>query len=108
MNHSITRDTYKGAKMKLFSLSYFVITRKIDLNMQIIEEEKNLILWSDKVTSEEQTFLLKAIHDISFKPSRNQYKILYLHTNRGVFSFVVKDNPEEMIRLIKSRLKDYQ
>ncbi|WP_449598294.1 hypothetical protein [Niallia sp. Marseille-Q9988] len=93
--------------MKIFSLSYFVITRKIDLHIQIEEEEKTLILWSDRVTSEEQTFPLNAIHDISFKPSPNCYKILYLHTNRGVFSFVVKDNPEEMIRQIKSRLEDY-
>lgn len=94
--------------MKIFSLSYFVVTRKIDLNIQIMEEEKSLILWSDRVTSEEHTFHLNAIHDISFKPSPNRYKMLYLHTNRGVFSFVVKDNPEEMIRLIKSRLEDYR
>ncbi|CAI9390377.1 hypothetical protein BACSP_02805 [Bacillus sp. T2.9-1] len=93
--------------MKIFSLSYFVITRKIDLHIQIEEEEKTLILWSDRVTSEKHTFPLNAIHDISFKPSPNRYKILYLHTNRGVFSFVVKDNPEEMIRQIKSRLEDY-
>ena len=93
--------------MKLYSLSYFVIKRKIDLNMQIIEEEKSLVLWNDRVTSEEQTFYLNIIHDISFKPSSNQYKILYLHTNRGVYSFVVKENPQEMIHLIKSRLKDY-
>lgn len=94
--------------MKIFSLSYFVFTRKIDLNIQILEEEKSLILWSDRITSEEHTFHLNAIHDISFKPSKNQYKILYLHTNRGVFSFFVKDNPEEMMRLIKSHMEDYQ
>ncbi|WP_312098965.1 hypothetical protein [Niallia sp.] len=94
--------------MKIFSLSYFVVTRKMDLNIQIIEEEKNLILWSDRVTSDEHTFHLNVIHDISFKPSSNRYKMLYLHTNRGVFSFIVKDNPEEMIRLIKSRIEGYQ
>ena len=91
--------------MKIFSLSYFIVTRKMDLNIQIMEEEKSLILWSDKVTSDEHTFHLNAIHDISFKRSSNRYKMLYLHTNRGVFSFIVKDNPEEMIRLIKSRIE---
>ncbi|CAM5733572.1 hypothetical protein HRF69_13225 [Bacillus circulans] len=93
--------------MKIFSLSYFVVTRKIDLNMEIIEEEKSLDLWSDRVTSAEQTFHLHTIHDISFKPSSNQYKMLYLHTNRGVYSFVIKDNPEEMIRLIRRQIADY-
>ncbi|HWJ79148.1 MAG TPA: hypothetical protein VNR61_13865 [Niallia sp.] len=87
-------------------LSYYVITRKIDFIEQIIEEtEEKLILHKDKVTSAKKIFPLKTIHDISYKQSINTYKILYLHTNQGVFSFFIKDNPEPWIDSIKGRIQ---
>ena len=90
-------------------LSYYVITRKIDFNEQVIEEtQKDLTFDQDKITSAEQIFPLHTIHDISYKQSINKYKMLYLHTNQGVFSFVIKDNPTEWIARIKDRLQKYK
>lgn len=87
--------------------AYYVVTRKIDYSGQLsIEIEKKLILDEDKITSGEQIFPLNTIYDISYKQSINTYKILYLHTNHGVYSFVIKDDPEEWIELIKEKINN--
>ncbi|KAB7672511.1 hypothetical protein [Bacillus sp. B1-b2] len=87
--------------------SYYVITRTIDYSGQLSTEiEKTLILQDDKISSAEKTFPLDTIYDISYKQSINTYKILYLHTNHGVYSFVIKDDPEEWIELIKEKLNN--
>jgi len=86
-------------------LAYYVVTRRIELNRQVIDEvEKSLILYSDKIMAEKAAFHLEAVHDISVKKTNNLYQILYLHTNKGVFSFIIKEDPADFICQVKGKL----
>lgn len=92
----------------IYSLPYYEVIRKIDVNIQLVEEvERQLTLLEDRVTTVNDTFSLEIIYDVSFKHSKNTYKMLYLHTNRGVFSFVVKEYPGEFIQQMKQKLSAY-
>ncbi|MBE0317734.1 MULTISPECIES: hypothetical protein [Bacillaceae] len=87
-------------------LAYYVVTRRIEFNMQVIDEvEKCLILSSDKIKTENAAFYLESVYDISVKKTNNLYQILYLHTNKGVFSFIVKEDPADFIRQVKGKLR---
>ncbi|TRZ36060.1 hypothetical protein CEQ21_10705 [Niallia circulans] len=86
-------------------LAYYVVTRRIEFNRQVVQEIKqSLILCSDRIMAEENVFQLEIVYDISVKKTNNLYQMLYLHTNKGVFSFIIKDDPAEFIRNVKGRL----
>jgi len=90
--------------MEQASLMYYVITRKIELAQQcIVEEEKKMVVYEDKIVADNRSFSLNAVLDISFKSTLNEYDILYLHTNSGIFSFLIKDNPKEFIQMVKAK-----
>lgn len=63
----------------------------------LIEIEENLVLYKDKVISASDYFHLQDVLDMSFKSISGDSGFLYLHTNRGVFSFHTKTNPVEFI-----------
>jgi len=86
-------------------LAYYVVTRRIEFNRQVVQEIKqSMILCSDRIMAEETVFQLEIVYDISVKKTNNLYQMLYLHTNKGVFSFIIKDDPAEFIRHVKGRL----
>lgn len=45
----------------------------------------------------ETTFELCEIYDMSFRKLTNELGILYLHTNKGLFPFKVKEEPLRFI-----------
>jgi hypothetical protein len=81
---------------------YYVVTRKIEQNVQSADEtEHELLLFEERVKCSSKTFLMRDIYDVSFK-SLNQGKgFLYLHTHQGVFSFYVKQDPYPFIQAFK-------
>ena len=90
----------------LISHPYVKVNRKIKNNEQhLIEIEESLVLYRDKVISASDYFRLQDILDMSFKSLSGESGFLYLHTNRGVFSFHTKTNPEEFIHFYQ-RLKE--
>ncbi|PKG23018.1 hypothetical protein [Niallia nealsonii] len=90
--------------MEKISLVYYVITRKIEFTEQrIIEEEKKIILYDDKIMADNRIFYLHTVSDVSFKRTTNEYDMLYLHTLSGVFSFLIKDNPKKFMRMVKEK-----
>ncbi|MBU9713793.1 hypothetical protein [Evansella tamaricis] len=66
-----------------------------------VEKKCWLKLYEDRVVTETKEFLLNTIIDISFKIIRGQEGFLYLHTNQGVFTYNVKDDPKEFIQCFK-------
>lgn len=63
-----------------------------------------LSLYSYKIETETHTFQLEHILDISYKPFSGNSGLLYLHTNQGVFTFLIETNPKEFINAAKNLL----
>ncbi|MFP3844191.1 hypothetical protein [Priestia filamentosa] len=84
---------------------YIHITKKIKHNRQEYEElEYQLELYEDKIVAGAEQFAIKAVLDISYRITTKSYGFLYLHTTKGVFSYLVKENPQLFIRHCKEKL----
>ncbi|MFC5604529.1 hypothetical protein [Sporosarcina koreensis] len=92
-------------KESISSLPYFIIERSINwFEQKHSQSTRTLLLYEESITSSDQTFSLDHVHDVSYRPFSNGTGLFYLHTNRGVFTFGVKENPHEFIKSYK-RLK---
>ncbi|WP_026584076.1 hypothetical protein [Bacillus sp. J33] len=81
---------------------FIVVKRTIDWNQQhYLEQEHHLYLYEDRIISPTEKFLLDEVWDMSFRASNSDIGFLYLHTNRGLFSFQVKSEPSQFINLYK-------
>ncbi|WP_240793429.1 hypothetical protein [Psychrobacillus vulpis] len=90
--------------MREHSIIYIEIERQIDFyyQMQQIEKHFELLLNMDGIMSARHQFELGHVHDISHKPFSFGGGILYLHTNQGVFSYKIQDNPSLFIDAFKT------
>ncbi|MCD5323272.1 MULTISPECIES: hypothetical protein [Pontibacillus] len=87
----------------LYRHPYYCVTRSIKDGQQLYEEEElYLILSEDKITTNSNVFMLEHVFDLSYRKTAELYGFLYLHTNKGVFSFNVKHAPDELIRTFRS------
>ncbi|WP_232299544.1 hypothetical protein [Pontibacillus chungwhensis] len=87
----------------LYRHSYYCVTRSIHNGQQLYQEEEcYLILSEDKITTDRNVFDLKHVFDMSYKDTVGLYGFLYLHTNKGVFSYNVKHAPDELIQIFHS------
>jgi hypothetical protein len=92
-------------KESIASLTYFTIERSIDwFEQKHMQTTRTLLLYEESIASSDQTFSLEHVHDISYRKFSNGTGLFYLHTNRGVFTYGVHDNPSEFINSYK-RLK---
>lgn len=83
---------------KLFLQSYIKTRRIIENEQQhYLEEAHELTLYEDKIISSSEQFLLQDVLDISYRSTSDEIGLLYLHTNRGVFTFNVRTNPTPFI-----------
>ncbi|MFZ0369724.1 MAG: hypothetical protein WAM07_08980 [Halobacillus sp.] len=70
-------------------------TRVIKDNQQVYtEEQSTLDLYESEVITPTETYRLKDIFDVSYKPFSDSYGLLYLHTIKGVKTYMVKESPE--------------
>jgi hypothetical protein len=65
----------------------------MDGTQVIIHEEQQLKMYKDKIMTSVTTFDFCDILDMSYRKLTNELGILYLHTNRGLFPFKVKEEP---------------
>ncbi|MCC3355461.1 hypothetical protein [Bacillus sp. REN16] len=76
---------------------YIVILRKIEWNEQkYIETQHQLRLFEDRILSSANEFQLDNVYDVSHRTS-----FLYLHTNQGVFSYQIKEDPIKFMNAFK-------
>ncbi|GLB59967.1 hypothetical protein [Cytobacillus sp. NCCP-133] len=89
--------------MKLIaSHPFIIVSRTIDWNQQqYIEQKHYLHLYEDHIISPTEKFLLDEVWDMSYRSSNSDIGFLYLHTNRGLYSFHVKSEPRQFISLYK-------
>lgn len=86
----------------LSTLHYTVVERVIENFQQLHKKNQHtLILTTTEIQSNEKTFQLNALFDVSYKPFSNGQGFLYLHTCEGVFSFVISSNPQQFIQTFK-------
>lgn len=87
----------------IHSQSYVTVSRKIDNNQQLyIRTLAHLHLYDDRIVTENQSFPLSNVFDISFKSFSSNNGFLYLHTNQGVFAYSVESNPGLLIQIFKN------
>ena len=82
-------------------VEYFIENFK-QKRIQIVHD---LSLSFDTVKSNTHLFQLEHVLDISYKGFSTGGGHLYLHTNQGVFAFVIKKDPKDFIQAYK-RLKN--
>lgn len=83
-------------------LTYYKVFRQIDIiEQKYIEQERNMHLYENKITTYSRQFPLEHIYDITFKKFHDEGGIVYLHTNHGVYSYPVKSSPDYFIQKYK-------
>ncbi|EDL65802.1 hypothetical protein BSG1_16140 [Bacillus sp. SG-1] len=89
-------------KHLITSHPYYVVTRKIEDHIQSSEEtEHELRMYTERIDCSTKTFLMKNVFDVSYKSLNPEQGFLYLHTNQGVHSFHVKQDPRPFIQAYK-------
>lgn len=77
---------------------YIQVVRKIEWNEQkFIETHHQLRLFHDRIITTDEEFMLEQVLDMSYRTN-----FLYLHTDRGLFSYNVKENPNHFIYSYKN------
>lgn len=81
---------------------FIKVLREIDGNEQkYLEKNYSLYLYETKVVTPFHTFKINSIFDVSYRKTKNNtYGTLYLHTNQGVFPYIVCQEPDEFLKQI--------
>lgn len=90
---------------KISSISYSRTEKYIEkFEQKYSMHTYTLSLYYYKIVTEAHTFELEIISDISYKPFSTSGGLLYLHTNEGVFTYILENDPEIFINAVKERL----
>ncbi|WP_227394609.1 hypothetical protein [Jeotgalibacillus aurantiacus] len=86
-----------------------MITRKIEWEEQkIIEHEKFLQLYDDKLSDEINDFFLHEILDLSYREGSRNFGLLYVHTTKGLYPYKVREHPASFIEKVEGHLKEWK
>ena len=81
---------------------YVIIERNITNQRQTCTALRHeLILFETKITSHQREYSLQNVYDLSYKIISGEEGFLYLHTNQGVFSYIVRTDPSMFIKEFK-------
>lgn len=91
----------------LASQSYVKIEREVTSIKQVdTEDKRTLYLYPDRIVSKHRVFPIEEVSDISYRQFGQQNGLLYLHTNRGLFSYTVKSPPDDFLNTFKKHFKE--
>src|SRR5699024_3196122 len=68
-------------------------------------DKRNLYLYKDKLVTAYRTFNLDNVFDISYKVIQGKGRILFVHTNHGVYTYTLETSPSSFISAFK-RIKN--
>lgn len=78
---------------------YYKVQREVSGTEQVTyEDDRNLYLYRDKIVTHYREFPIGDVFDMSFRPMGESGGLLYLHTKYGVYSYLVKEVPDDFIR----------
>ncbi len=90
----------------IFSQPFVIVERKIERTGQrTIEEEHTIELYVDRIRAGQEDFALGDVFDVSYRFTSALYGFLYLHTNRGVVSYIIKKDPSIFIEEYKKLIQ---
>ncbi|MBM7583847.1 hypothetical protein JOC86_000384 [Bacillus pakistanensis] len=82
--------------------SYHKTIKKLSNNQLVYQRfEYKLELYKTGIITYSDSFPLHSVLDISFKPFTNGKGFMYLHTDRGLYSYHVSTEPKEFINEFK-------
>ncbi|CAJ1314120.1 hypothetical protein [Paenibacillus nuruki] len=89
---------------------YYKVERKIErkndgLEQQHWIDERMLILYQDRVTTHRREFAILDVFDMSYRTFSDGEGFFYLHTRKGVFSYMIREDPSLFIQAFKEYAK---
>ncbi|WP_110929612.1 hypothetical protein [Bacillus massiliglaciei] len=81
---------------------YFKIVREVTgLEQKTRKSYREMYLDDQKLVTKYREFPREKVLDMSFKRMGDSGGILYLHTDHGVYSYNVEEDPEEFMKAFK-------
>ncbi|NMM51115.1 hypothetical protein [Paenibacillus aquistagni] len=74
----------------------------IDFEQKSIVHHCELIIYTDRIKTDRHEFPMKEVFDMSYKQVGGGEGFLYLHTVFGVYSYMLKDHPAEVLKVYRS------
>ncbi|UCZ54221.1 hypothetical protein LGQ02_05520 [Bacillus shivajii] len=85
------------------SQPYIKVVREIQGLEQVnIEEPRMIYLYEDRIVTEHREFPFHTMFDMSFRQLVGDEGMLYFHTSKGVYSYLIKTDPTEFIQCFKA------
>ena len=86
----------------LSSITYIDTERSIEAGeMKVVETERNIDLYKDTLITPGTQFHVANVWDISYKSFSSEARLLYLHTHRGVLTYMVYTDPDKFVKTFK-------
>ncbi len=79
------------------------ITNSIE--QKTIELERTIKMTEEKITTAHREFKFEHVFDVSYRSMIREEGLLYLHTSKGVYSYMVKEDPADFIEAFKRMQK---
>lgn len=90
--------------MRLIAMQpYQKVIREFDrISQQIRVEDREMVLYEEKIQTQHREFSIDQVWDITFRKMGSSGEgLMYLHTTKGVFPYTVSDHPESFIASFK-------
>ncbi|MBT2216381.1 hypothetical protein KK120_11175 [Virgibacillus dakarensis] len=82
--------------------TYTVVEREVNsVEKKERKQENKMYLYQDRIVTAKNEFPVHQVLDVSFRKMGDQGGLLYLHTIKGLYSFMVKSSPNEFIEAFK-------
>jgi hypothetical protein len=99
------RTTSRRVRVSMSQLlaeqSYVKVVRNVDAITQTeTEEERKIYMYEDRLITKHREFDMDTVLDMSYRMFGTS-GLLYVHTTKGVFSYLIKSSPETFIHKFK-------
>ncbi|MBP1949402.1 hypothetical protein [Virgibacillus litoralis] len=85
---------------------YYKVQREVSsIDQRDVEYERTIYMYNDKIVTQHREFSIENVLDMSYRVIGQKGGLLYLHTNKGVYSYTVKSSPQQFIDAFKEHVK---
>ncbi|WP_339226263.1 hypothetical protein NSQ77_12160 [Oceanobacillus sp. FSL K6-2867] len=82
--------------------TYSKVVREVNSTEQKhTEQERTMYLYDDKIVTQYREFKVYDVLDISYRFIGDDGGLLYLHTNNGVYPYIVRSSPKAFVEAFK-------
>lgn len=93
---------WRGKVNELANHPFIKVTRVIkDNKFYQIETEHKIVLNAEVICTSTESFLIEEVLDMSYRFFSGEFGFLYLHTTRGMYSYIIRKNPKLFIEEYK-------